>query len=106
MWDHIYNNRSEEWLNEQCIAISKKCENFIAFIYNESSNFNTPFWKTTREKTKKHLTNKDWTETLEFITTNLRQNNLHNVGDNFVCFPFIPLLWKEYFKHFNINYEH
>ena len=67
MWDHIYNNHSEEWLNEQCIAISKKCENFIAFIYNESSSFNTPFWKTTREKTKKHLTNQTWTETLSTL---------------------------------------
>ena len=106
MWDHIYNNHSEEWLNEQCIAISKKCENFIAFIYNESSSFNTPFWKTTREKTKKHLTNQTWTETLEFIKTHLKQNDLYTVGNTFVCFPFIPLLWREYFKHFNINYEH
>jgi hypothetical protein len=105
MWDHIYNNKSENWLNEQGTIISKKCENFIAFIYNESSNFKTPFWKTTREKTTKHLTNKNWTETLEFITTNLRQNKLHDIGNNFACYPFIPLLWKEYFKHFNINYE-
>ena len=105
MWDHIYSNKSENWLNERATLMSKKCENFIAFIYNESSNFKTPFWKTTREKTRKHLTNKNWTETLEFIATNLRQNKLHDIGNNFACYPFIPLLWKEYFKHFNINYE-
>ena len=105
MWDYIYNNKSEKLLNEQCIIMSKKCENFIAFIYNESSNFKTLFWKTTREKTTKHLTNKNWTDTLEFIIKNLKEDKLYNTGNNYDSFPFIPLLWKEYFKHFNINYD-
>ena len=105
MWDHIYSNKSENRLNEQATLMSKKCENFIAFVYNESSNFKTPFWTTTRKKTKKHLTNKHWTETLEFLATNIKQNNLHNIGNNFVCYPCIPLIWKKYFKHFNINHE-
>ena len=105
MWDHIYSNKSENWLNERATLMSKKCENFIAFIYNESSNFKTPFWKTTRKKTKKHLTNKHWAETLEFIATSIKQNNLYNMGNNFVCYPFAPLIWKAYFKHFNINHE-
>ena len=85
--------------------MSKKCENFIAFIYNESSNFKTLFWKTTREKTTKHLTNKNWTDTLEFIIKNLKEDKLYDTGNNYNSFPFIPLLWKEYFKHFNINYD-
>ena len=105
MWDHVYSNKSENWLNEQATLMSKKCENFIAFIYNESSNFKTPFWKTTRKKTKKHLTNKYWIETLEFIRTHIKQNDLYNIGNDFVCYPFIPLLWKKYFKHFNISLD-
>lgn len=105
MWDHIYNNKTEESLNNQCTQIVKKCENFIAFIYSESDKYKTTFWNITREKTKNHLASKDWLETLEFIINKIKQNDLHNLTNNYICFPFIPLLWKKYFNHFNIKYE-
>tara|TARA_R110000803_G_scaffold48685_2_gene101219 strand:+ start:1090 stop:2244 length:1155 start_codon:yes stop_codon:yes gene_type:complete len=103
MWDHIYNNKSEKILNEQCINISKKCENFIAFVYSESTKFKSKFWEETKKKANKHLTNKNWTETLEFVIRQIKQGALNNGGTNHIAFPFIPLLWKEYLKHFNIK---
>jgi len=103
MWDHIYGKKSEDELNKQCVNISKKCENFIAFVYSESTKFKSKFWEETRKKTNKHLESKDWLETLEFVIKKIKSDSLNDRGINHMSFPFAPAQWKEYFKYLNVK---
>jgi hypothetical protein len=94
-WDYLHGNKSEDQVNTYLEDMSKRYENFICFAYHGGSNFNTKFWKEVKEKTKKHLNNEIWKNTVKHV------KNIDYNGE--ITYPFVPLLWYNLEKGFKYN---
>ena len=94
-WDYLHGNKSEDEVNIYLEDMSKRYENFICFAYHGGSNFNTKFWKEVKEKTKKHLNNEIWKNTVKYV------KNIDYNGE--ITYPFVPLLWYNLEKGFEYN---
>ena len=94
-WDYLHGNKSENEVNIYLEDMSKRYENFICFAYHGGSNFNTKFWKEVKEKTKKHLNNEIWKNTVKHV------KNIDYNGE--ITYPFVPLLWYNLEKGFKYN---
>lgn len=57
IYDHIHDNISSSKINELFIIKSKEVEEMICYMYHGGSNYNTEFWKKTKEYSKNILFN-------------------------------------------------
>ena len=100
--DVISKRRTEDQVNIDLLNMAKRYENFICFVYQGGSNFNSTFWKETTSKTKKHLiNNKIWEQTIDCIKN--KQNFEFSLGNSFETFPFCIKLYKQLSR--NLNYK-
>lgn len=101
--DVISKRRTEDQVNIDLLNMAKRYENFICFVYQGGSNFNSTFWKETTFKTKKHLTNnKIWEQTIDCIKN--KQNFEFSLGNSFETFPFCIKLYKQLSRNLNYNF--
>jgi hypothetical protein len=90
-------------LNHRLVEEAQKYENFIHFVYNKGSVFDTPFWKITKEKTQNHLDNSPlWKE---HISACKLLNYLNQNDEAIIMGPVSIFLWNlldEKMRHLEI----
>jgi tryptophan halogenase len=90
-------------LNYRLVEEAQKYENFIHFVYNKGSIFDTPFWKITKEKTQNHLDNSPlWKE---HISACKLLNYLNQNDEAIIMGPVSIFLWNlldEKMRHLEI----
>jgi tryptophan halogenase len=97
-YDYINKNMEHETVNILLEERAKQYENFIAWVYNQGSIYNTKFWKYTNKITSKHFKNNStWNITKEYLKKNKKEYK-ENI---YKTWPFNRIAWEILFKGFN-----
>lgn len=96
LFDYISNDVDQETINILSDERAKQYENFIAWIYNQGSIYNTKFWKYANKITTNHLKNNlIWENTKNHLNKEPYEDNMIKT------WPFYKTSWDILLKGFN-----
>lgn len=96
LFDYISNDMDQETINILSDERAKQYENFIAWIYNQGSIYNTKFWKYANKITTNHLKNNlIWENTKNHLNKEPYEDNIIKT------WPFYKTSWDILLKGFN-----
>jgi hypothetical protein len=96
LFDYISNDIDQETINILSDERAKQYENFIAWIYNQGSIYNTKFWKYANKITTNHLKNNlIWENTKNHLNKKPYEDNMIKT------WPFYKTSWDILLKEFN-----
>jgi hypothetical protein len=97
-FDYINNDMNQETVNIFLDERSKQYENFIAWVYNQGSIYNTKFWKHANKITTKHLKNNSiWENTKNYLNEKPHEDNTMKT------WPFGNTSWDILLKEFSTS---
>lgn len=90
-----------EYLNESMTVTAQDFENFICYVYHGGSNYESEFWRITKDKCRAHLHNSNRFN--QFIDL-IRKLKSHEHDDARSWTPFLTANWLDFDTNLNYNY--
>jgi hypothetical protein len=100
--DYITDGASRETLNNALTESARFNEMFINYAYHGGSNYDSEFWRITKEKTTKILYDKfDWDNVRKEVKEHIDK---HGIATQEGCYGWSTYHWIEWEKHMKFNY--
>lgn len=100
--DYIQGESTVENINKTLTEYARNNEMFINYAYHGGSNYDSEFWRITKENTTKRLHEEfNWQETCEVIKQNIKH---HGISNHHGVAGWTTYHWSEWDKHMEYNY--
>ena len=100
--DYIKNGASVEEINYKLTKYAEYNELFINYAYHGGSNYDSEFWRITKEKTKKILYEKfDWENARKQVIEEIKKHGISPVEG---AHGWSTYHWMEWEKYLQYNY--